>query len=156
MENTLAQPEVEATINVVELDKIGSSTINLELSSMVACSPSQLIPEVGDCVVVRALTENANYNQLELITGRLAKVNPGDVIAGVLGRRRALKGFIGDVPATLEAGDRLNLLNLGGVIGRASGACRGLGSPIEVEVIGVAIDEAGRPLNISYNTRPRA
>jgi len=31
------------------------------------------------------------------------------VIAGVLGYRRALKGFVGDVPETIEAGDRLHL-----------------------------------------------
>ena len=58
-------------------------------------------------VVVRALTDSATYNMLELPTGRLAKINPGDVLIGVLGRRRALKGFVGDVPATVSAGDQL-------------------------------------------------
>ncbi len=47
----------------------------------------------GDVVVVRALTDSATYNMLELPTGRLAKINPGDVLLGVLGRRRALKGL---------------------------------------------------------------
>src|SRR5262249_34115766 len=35
-----------------------------------------------------------------------------------------------------------------GVIGISSGACRGMGSPIEVEVIGVAVDEKGTTLKI--------
>ena len=61
----------------------------------------------GDAVVVRALTDSATYNMLELPTGRLAKINPGDLLIGVLGRRRALKGFVGDVPATLASGDQL-------------------------------------------------
>ena len=78
-------------------------------------------PRAGDVVVVRVLTDNATYNMLELPTGRLAKVNPGDLLAGVLGRRRALKGFVGDVPGTITAGDELHLLNLGGVIGSCSG-----------------------------------
>ena len=57
--------------------------------------------------LVRALTDSATYNMLELRTGRLAKINPGDVLIGVLGRRRALKGFVGDVPETVNAGDQL-------------------------------------------------
>ena len=89
-------------------------------------------------VVVRVLTDNATYNMLELPTGRLAKVNPGDVVVGVLGRRRALKGFVGDVPETVKAGDELHLLNLGGVIGSCSGHHSSLNDAIKVEVIGLA------------------
>ena len=140
--------QADQRISIVEVDKIGSSTINLTLAKMVGISPDLQTTVPGDCVIVRALTDNANYNQLELTTGRLAKINPGDVIAGVLGRRRALKGFIGDSPAKVAAGDRLHILNLGGVIGVSSGACRGLGSAIEVEVLGVAVNEDGSPLNI--------
>ncbi len=86
---------------------------------------------------------------LELPTGRLAKINPGDVVIGVLGRRRALKGFVGDVPETVRAGDQLHLLNLGGVIGHCTGHHSSLGDAIKVEVIGVVCDEAGRALNIA-------
>src|SRR5947209_4495515 len=107
---------IDQQLGVVELDKIGSSTINLALTKMVGVNPELRTAQIGDCVIVRAITDNANYNQLELTTGRLAKINPGDVIAGVLGRRRALKGFIGDAPSTVAAGDRLHILNLGGVI----------------------------------------
>src|SRR5204863_7331498 len=92
----------------------------------------------GDVVIVRVLTDNATYNMLELPTGRLAKVNPGDIIAGVLGRRRALKGFVGDVPETVKAGDELHLLNLGGGRGSCSGHHSSLNDAIKVEVIGLA------------------
>ena len=81
-------PHTDQRISVVEIDKIASSTINLALAKMVGVSPDAQRVELGDCVIVRALTDNANYNQLELTTGRLAKINPGDVIAGVLGRRQ--------------------------------------------------------------------
>ncbi|HZS43544.1 MAG TPA: hypothetical protein VFC63_00460 [Blastocatellia bacterium] len=141
-------PQTDKLISVVEVDKIGSATINLGLAKMVGVAPSLEPAQAGDCVIVRAITDNSNYNQLELTTGRLAKINPGDVIAGVLGRRRALKGFIGDIPAQVKTGDKLHILNLGGVIGISSGACRGLGSPIQVEVIGVAVDGNGDTLNI--------
>jgi hypothetical protein len=86
---------------------------------------------------------------LELPTGRLAKVNPGDVIAGVLGRRRALKGFVGDVPDSVKAGDELHLLNLGGVIGSCSGHHSSLNDAIKVEVIGLAVNESGSVRNIA-------
>src|SRR5689334_25299607 len=125
-------------ITVVDVDKIGSATSPLGLSKTVGMVSSSSSPQAGDVVVVRALTDNATYNMLELPTGRLAKVNPGDVIAGVLGRRRALKGFVGDVPETVKAGDELHLLNLGGVIGQCSGHHSSLNDAIKVEVLGLA------------------
>jgi len=91
---------------------------------------------------------------LELPTGRLAKINPGDVVIGVLGRRRALKGFVGDVPETVNAGDQLHLLSLGGVIGYCTGHHSSLGDAIRVEVIGVVCDENGRALNIGDAALP--
>jgi hypothetical protein len=98
-------------------------------------------------VVVEALTENATYGSLELVTGRLARINPGDILAGVLGNRRALKGFVGHVPETLAAGDRLHLLNMGGLIGKCDGHHHSLSNAIEVEVLGKAVRE-GRILNV--------
>ena len=97
--------------------------------------------KAGDVVVVRALTDSATYNMLELPTGRLAKINPGDLLIGVLGRRRALKGFVGDVPPALKSGDQLHLLNMGGVIGYCTGHHSSLGDAIKLEVIGLVCDE---------------
>src|SRR5258708_23823908 len=128
---------------IIEVDKIGSATSPLGLSRTVNVIDVNGAPRAGDVVVVRVLTDNATYNMLELPTGRLAKVNPGDVLAGVLGRRRALKGFVGDVPATVAAGDELNLLNLGGVIGSFSGHHSSLDDAVKVQVIGFAFDDQG-------------
>jgi hypothetical protein len=135
-------------INVIDVDKIGSATSPLGLSKTVALVSSTASPKAGDVVVVRALTDSATYNMLELPTGRLAKINPGDLLLGVLGRRRALKGFVGDVPQTVASGDRLHLLNMGGVIGRCTGHHSSLSDAIELEVIGMACDENGNVLNI--------
>src|SRR5512134_1785820 len=101
-------------IKVMDVDKIGSATSPLGLAKTVAIVSSASYPRAGDVVVVRALTDSATYNMLELPTGRLAKINPGDLLIGVLGRRRALKGFVGDVPPAVKAGDELHLLNMGG------------------------------------------
>lgn len=134
---------------VVEADKTGSAVSLLGLPKTVAVVADCANPRAGDVVVVRALTDSATYNQLELPTGRLAKINPGDVIIGVLGRRRALKGFVGDVPESVKRGDHLHLLNMGGVIGLCTGHHSSLSDAITLEVIGLACDEEGRVLNIA-------
>lgn len=138
-----------SAILAVDADKIGSATSPLGLSKTVGIVASSSSPRAGDVVVVRALTDSATYNMLELPTGRLAKINPGDLLIGVLGRRRALKGFVGDVPATVKAGDELHLLNMGGVIGCCTGHHSSFGDAIKLEVKGLVCDETGQVLNIA-------
>lgn len=142
------------TIKVIEADKIGSATSPLGLTKTIAVIADRAGPRSGDVVVVRALTDSATYNMLELPTGRLAKINPGDILIGVLGRRRALKGFVGDVPETIAGGDELHLLNMGGVIGKCTGHHSSLSDAIKVEVMGLAGDEDGRILNIGDAALP--
>lgn len=145
---------LETKVSVVEADKIGSATFRLRLPRTLGIVASVERPRAGDVVVVRALTDSATYNQLELPTGRLAKINPGDTLVGVLGSRRALKGFVGDIPSEARAGDQLHLLNMGGVIGQCTGHHSSLSDAIRVEVLGFACDEAGRALNISDAALP--
>jgi hypothetical protein len=133
----------------IEVDKIGSATSPLNLPRTIEIVTEERIARAGDVVIVRVLTDNATYNMLELPTGRLAKVNPGDVVAGVLGRRRALKGFVGDVPETIKGGDELHLLSLGGVIGSCSGHHSSLNDAIKVEVLGVARNGNSSTKNIA-------
>jgi hypothetical protein len=136
-----------AEIRLARVDKIASSTVNLRLTHELELT-TLCEARAGNVVVVRALTDNATYNTLELVTGRMAKINPGDIIAGVLGYRRALKGFVGDVPESIKPGDRLHLLNLGGLVGRCLGHHHSLSGAIEVEVIGMPV-RAGRVMNIA-------
>jgi hypothetical protein len=136
-------------IQTIAADKIGSATSPLNLNRNNPIVLSSDSPRAGDVVVVRALTDSATYNMLELPTGRLAKINPGDILIGVLGRRRALKGFVGDVPLTVNAGDRLHLLNMGGVIGKCTGHHSSLSDAIEVEIVGLVADERAQVMNIA-------
>src|SRR5690242_5147254 len=124
-------------INVIDVDKIGSSTSPLALAKTVALVSSSESTRAGDVVVVRALTDSATYNMLELPTGRLAKINPGDLLLGVLGRRRALKAFVVDIPESVASGDRLHRLNMVVVIGRCTGHPSSLGDATLLEVIGL-------------------
>ena len=146
----MTQPKLQ----LIEVDKIGSATSPLALSRTVLVTDLSAKPRAGDVVVVRALTDSATYNMLELPSGRLAKINPGDLLLGVLGRRRALKGFVGDVPTTIEPGDQLHLLNMGGVIGFCTGHHSSLSDAISVEVLGLVADESGKVLNIADAALP--
>lgn len=134
---------------LVDIDKTGSATSPLGLGRKVRITAANDLPRAGDVVVVRALSESSTYGNLELPTGRLAKINRGDILLGVLGKRRALKGFVGDIPASVRAGDRLHLLNMGGVVGECKGHHSSLSDAIELEVVGTVCDEVGLPSNIS-------
>jgi len=136
-------------MEIIKIDKFGSATSRLRLASELTISTDEFMPAAGDVVVVRALSESVTYGNLELPSGRLAKINRGDILAGVFGRRRALKGFVGDIPANVRQGDKLNLLNMGGLIGECSGHHSSYSDAIEVEVLGAAIDSELKVLNIS-------
>ena len=138
-------------MQIFEADKIGSATSPLNLTRTVGAVLENESPRVGDVVVVRALSESVTYGNLELPSGRLAKINIDDVLLGVLGKRRALKGFVGDVPDSIKAGDRLHLLNMGGVIGVCKGHYSALSDAIEVEVLGMVCDDGENVLNIADN-----
>ncbi len=93
----------------------------------------------GNTIVVRALTEKRIYSELELESGRMSKIFTGDVILGALGRRRALRGFSGDVPSRVRPGDIVQLLNKGGVIGASTSDHKDFGQPLSCEVLGMPV-----------------
>ncbi|MHC4549066.1 MAG: hypothetical protein ACYTEZ_09825 [Planctomycetota bacterium] len=138
----------------VRVHKVASVTYRLgldhevELSRMVEAS-------TGAVLVVQALEEKRVYDVLELTSGRMAHISKGDVIVGALGARAALRGFVGRVPGELRAGDRLHVLNLGGVLGQCISENEDVGHPLQVEVLG-AVVRHGRPLNIRDDALPTA
>jgi hypothetical protein len=134
------------------LDKIASSTARLALPREVEISPHVEAKE-GNVLAVRALMEKSVYDRLELTTGRMAKINKGDVMAGTLGYRRALKGFVGTIPDSIHVGDTIHVLNIGGVLGICIGKNPDVGSPLEVEVLGAVMMD-GFPANIARNAIP--
>ncbi|MBU0586089.1 hypothetical protein KJ780_01105 [Candidatus Micrarchaeota archaeon] len=138
----------------VNVDKVASSTKNVQLSHIVDIS-HKIEAKEGSVIVGKALGENPVYGTIELVSGRMSKIIQGDIIAGVLGERRASRGFYGKVPKEIKPGDILHILNLGGVIGKAISANPEYGKPIEFEVLGQAIvyphfeDRIGKAANIT-------
>lgn len=90
----------------------------------------------GDVIVGRVVAVNPNYAAMELADATRVDLVDGDVVVGALGSRRALRGFSGYSPLMLRRGERISLLNLGGVMGRYLGGHVTLGEPTQVEVLG--------------------
>jgi hypothetical protein len=122
----------------VVLDKIASVTRSCQLKREVRLTAEIPCAE-GVVVAVRVLQDKSTYNLLELPSGRMALVKKGDVIAGALGHRNALFGYSGRLPQALAPGDRVQLLNLGGVLGICDSANPDFGPPFECEVLGAVL-----------------
>lgn len=146
METAASEPVSLKFNRKIRLDRVGSATSPAQLGKIVEVS-QDCVAEQGTIVVARALGERKVYGEMELPTGRLAKVVSGNILAGVLGSRQALHGFMGHTPESLKPGDVISLLNVGGVCGVVSSSSRAMGSPIPLEVIGVATRN-GKTLNI--------
>jgi len=123
----------------VVVDKIASVAQACGLSHEVRIS-TDIPSEEGVVVVVEVLTNKSNYNTLELTSGRMAKVGKGDIVVGALGHRKALFGYSGHVPPALQAGDVIQMLNIGGVLGICDSINPDKGKPFDCRVLGVALN----------------
>ncbi len=146
-------------MRTVVVDKIASVTQACGLSREVRISPD--IPsEEGVVLVVEVLTNKSTYNTLELTSGRMAKLGKGDIVVGALGHRKALFGYSGHVPESLRAGDVIQMLNIGGVLGICDSVNPDKGKPFDCRVLGVVLhfpylgERIGVPARVGY--RPLA
>ena len=107
-----------------------------------------VVSKIGSIVAVKVISVNQNYNKLELSSGRNVELSEGDIVIGVLGNRLASTGMCGYVPEELNKFDKINLLNLGGVIGLSKDHNVLLGSATECELLGSVSDTSGKLLNL--------
>lgn len=139
----------------IVVDKIASITQALGLKHELRISED--IPcEEGVVIVVEVLNNKNTYNNLELTSGRMAKVTKGDVVVGALGHRKALFGYSGHVPEALKPGDVIQMLNIGGVLGVCDSVNPDKGRPFDCRVLGVVLhfpflgERIGVPARIGY------
>jgi hypothetical protein len=126
-------------VKTVKLDKIASVVADCKFSGDVRIVSD--IPCVeGAAVAVRVLTDKTTYNLIELPSGRMAEVKRGDIVVGALGHRKALFGYSGHLPESLKPGDKISLLNMGGVLGVCDSINGNFGPPFECEVLGAVLD----------------
>ena len=145
----------------LRLDRIASSTRNAALAPEVIVG-DEIIAVEGYILAVRLLTDKSTYNVVEDVSGRMVALGAGDVLAGTLGVRRALRGYAGEVPQSIRTGDVINVLNLGGILGRCTSENPELGPPFDAEVLGAVLafpelgDRVGRPAHIGDHAVPPA
>ena len=126
-------------MKTVVVDKVASIAQACGLSHEIRIATTDIPCEEGVVLVVEILTNKSTYNTLELTSGRMAKVAKGDVIVGALGHRRALFGYSGHIPPRVEAGDVLQVLNIGGVLGVCDSVNPDRGQPFDCRVIGCVL-----------------
>ena len=142
-------------MRTVVVHKIASITQACGLSHEIRISPE--IPcEEGVVLVVEIMNSKANYNTLELTSGRMAKVSRGDIVVGALGHRKALFGYSGHIPESLKTGDMIQMLNIGGVLGVCDSATQDKGKPFDCKVLGTVLtfpylgERIGVPARVGY------
>src|ERR1700748_247422 len=123
----------------VVVDKVASVTQACGLSNEVRIATDDIPSEEGVVGVVEVLTNKSTYNTLELTSGRMAKVVKGDIVVGALGHRKALFGYSGHVPPSVQAGDVIQMLNIGGVLGICDSINPDKGKPFDCRVLGVVL-----------------
>src|ERR1700688_3163649 len=144
-----------SNMRTVMVDKIASVTPACGLSHEVRIAPE--IPcDEGLVLVVEVQNNKANYNTLELTSGRMAKVVRGDIVVGALGHRKALFGYSGHIPEILKPGDIIQMLNIGGVLGICDSATQDKGKPFDCKVLGTVLtfpylgERIGVPAKVGY------
>lgn len=141
---------------LIKINKIGSVLKNLPPQIETELT-NKIQSKEGEVIVVKALKSQKKYGEIELTNGQISKVKKGDVIAGVLGQRKALEGIVGVIPKNLKVNDTIHILNLGAVLGIAkSWNPDFIDNPLPVQVLG-AIVQGGSTLNIqSFSLKPEA
>jgi hypothetical protein len=129
----------------VVVDKVASVTQACGLSHEVRVS-ADIPAEEGVVVAVEVLTNKSTYNTLELTSGRMAKVQKGDVVVGALGHRKALFGYSGHIPPSVQPGDIIQMLNIGGVLGICDSVNPDKGKPFDCRDFDAKLDTRGVPV----------
>jgi hypothetical protein len=144
-------------VKSVVVDKLASITqacglgYELRIAADIPC-------EEGVVLVVEVLTNKSTYNTVELTSGRVAKVAKGDIVVGALGHRKALFGYSGHVPDSVQPGDVIQMLNMGGVLGICDSVNADKGRPFDCRVLGVVLqfpylgERIGVPARIGYQS----
>jgi hypothetical protein len=130
----------------IQLTKIPSVVRKLDIPSLVEVG-EQIIPQEGTVLIAQALSDAGKNNLLEFTSGRVGFLTEGDIIPVVLGKRRALREYSGDIPAQVNPGDHLYYLCESGVVGEIRGLNEQWGAPMQVKILGSLLLN-GQPASI--------
>ncbi len=102
-------------------------------------------PHAGDLVLCR-VEKLGQHRHLELVTGRRAKLYPGDEIVLAYGNRYAPDQFESEVPEDL---DRCNMVAAGGIASKVISKHGRMKGATIVQPLGLLGDRHGKPINLA-------
>src|SRR5215210_4104995 len=95
--------------------KAGFTTRRVPNKAMAGLKALTRPPEIGD-VILAEVIEIGHHQRIELRTGVMSHIFPGDLILGAFGNRYATDQFEAHVPA--EVVSECDLVSVGGVLGQ--------------------------------------
>jgi hypothetical protein len=120
----------------------------------------EIVPEgvayVGSVVVCQVVSVGA-HDKLENLAGRYVRINPNDLIMGVMGNRESTISMYGGLPDrgfSLPREEPVHLLSGGGLIGECYSSPSYLGCPTRLRILGLASQE-GKLLEITPRFREK-
>ena len=146
----------------VRLDRISSSTRNAALPPEVIVG-DEIVAAEGYVLAVRILEDKSTlqhrrgHHRPDARAPRRATCSPA---CSAPGARSA--GYAGVVPTHIAVGDTIEVLNLGGILGRCTSVNPEIGPPFKAEVLGAILafpelgDRVGRPAHIRDRAVPPA
>lgn len=129
-------------------DVVSSTLKRVNLPDTIDVDDAEWQPKQGDIVAVTVTREGGSYDQVERRGGEHIDLEEGMTILGVLCERKAVKGFVAEIPKTVAGGDELDFIGGGGVIARCTESLEKLGDAWGVRVDGALVDDEGRRLNV--------
>jgi hypothetical protein len=130
----------------VRMDVVCSATRRTRVSENQEVREAGEPCAVGDVVVGRVASVG-RHGVIETVQGLERPIGTGDCCCVVLGRRYSTAEFFADIPGRLSAGERLDLLNVGGIAGRIIPEASAVSNPTVLAYVGHATDETGKKLS---------
>ncbi len=142
---------------IVEPDVVTSSVRNvsfLDSSQKVELVDNGRDLKAGDVVAVEIVEKGGSYGSAEVKGAEMVDLGIGDIVVGVLGRRKATRGFSAEMPYKLEEGEELDFVSSGGVFAKGLSYPEDIGRPYRCKFLGF-VSKDGRRINISeYSLDP--
>jgi hypothetical protein len=124
--------------------KYSFTTRAIPLDEMASVTPMYDPPRIGDLVLAEVLKLGRNY-RIEVRTGVMMYMFPGDHIVCAFGNRYATDQYEGYVPTRpVEACD---LLSAGGACGEVVSRHASMVDPTRLRIVGLVSDKDGLPIN---------
>jgi len=129
------------------------TTHSVPLNDMARIENLERAPQIGDLILAEVLNIG-HHKRIEMRTGAMWHIFPGDLIVGAFGNRYATDQFEAYVPDGIVG--ECDLLSVGGVCGKVVSRHPYMHPPTRLRIRGAICDPQGQPLNLrAFGLPPR-